>query len=149
MSLKPPPYLEINNGRQMSQVWRQFEQQWSWYAIATELHKQPNTVQVATLMTIIGPGAIDIYNTFKLEEEEEITINEILKLFREYFTPKRNTTYERYLFNKLVQKEGQSFEEFLTEIINQSNTCDFGVLKESLIKDKIVIGVTSEELREK
>ena len=42
------------------------------------------------------------------------------------------------------QKEGQSFDEFLTQLKKFSSDCEFGELKQSLIKDIVVIGVTDD-----
>ena len=47
------------------------------------------------------------------------------------------------------QKEGQSFDEFMTQLKKLSSDCEFGELKKSLIKDIVVIGVADESLRQR
>ena len=47
------------------------------------------------------------------------------------------------------QKEGQSFDEFMIQLKKLSIDCEFGGLKNSLIKDIVVIGVTDDSLRER
>ena len=46
------------------------------------------------------------------------------------------------------QKEGQSFDEFMTQLKTLSSDCKFEELKNSLIKDIVVIGVIDDSLRE-
>ena len=55
----------------------------------------------------------------------------------------------RYKFLTYKQKEGQSFDEFMTQLKNLSSDCEFGELKNSLIKDIVVIGVIDHSLRER
>ena len=55
----------------------------------------------------------------------------------------------RYKFLTYKEKEGQSFDEFMTQLKKLSSGCEFGELKNSLIKDIVVIGVTDDSLREK
>lgn len=99
-------------------------------------------------MASIGPDAAEIFNTFDLSADDLASIVAIKDRFKTYFTPQANITYERYLFNRIVQQEGETFDEFLTKIRTQSAKCDYGVIHDSLLRDKIVIGIRSENVRE-
>ncbi|CAA9998761.1 unnamed protein product, partial [Nesidiocoris tenuis] len=98
-------------------------------------------------MTVIGQEAIAIYDSFKLTESEKTDLKVIKQRFNNYFTPKINKTYERLVFNRMMQKPHQSFDEFLTEAINQANRCAFGALRDEFICDKIVIGILDDDVR--
>ena len=63
--------------------------------------------------------------------------------------PKKNLVYERYVFNICVQKEGQNVDSYVTELRHKAQTCDYGELKDSLIRDRIVVGINSTQLKEK
>lgn len=60
-----------------------------------------------------------------------------------------NATYERYLFNKHEQESGESFDAYLTNLLSLAKTCNFGQLKENLIRDRIVIGIRDNSIRKK
>lgn len=62
-SLPPPPLLEIHE-QNASEKWKKFELAWRNYALTTELNKKSEPVQVATLLTVIGGDARDVYSTF-------------------------------------------------------------------------------------
>ncbi|KAJ8884063.1 hypothetical protein PR048_015920 [Dryococelus australis] len=101
-------------------------------------------------MTIIAQDAAKIYNIFKLTEKEENDIEIIKEKFYACFSPKAYLTYERYIFNKMVQVEGQSpFDEFPTAIINQGKKCEFQELSDGLLCDKIVVGINSDTVQER
>jgi len=59
----------------------------------------------------------------------------------------RNVVYERLVFNRRNQKEGERIDNYVSELKRLSLTCDFGDLRASLIRDRIVGGVLSDELR--
>lgn len=99
-------------------------------------------------MSSIGTEAVVIFNTFGCTADELANIDRIKQRFQQHFTPKVNTTYERYVFNRMTQEEGEPFEEFLTRIKAQSAKCEFGTLNDSLLCDKVIIGIRSEALRE-
>ena len=52
-TLPPLAILEIHDP-QASEKWKKFKRAWTNYALATELNKKPEAVQVATLLTVIG-----------------------------------------------------------------------------------------------
>lgn len=60
----------------------------------------------------------------------------------EYFSPKRNTTFERHLFRNITPIEGESFNKFLLRLRQQVAKCSFGKTKEEIeeisIKDKLI-----------
>ena len=54
---------------------------------------------------------------------------------------------ERHKFNTRIQKEGESFQAFVADLRILANTCEYGILKDELIRDKIVCGVSSRHVR--
>ena len=62
---------------------------------------------------------------------------------------KKNIAYERLCFNERVQKPGESFESYLTDLKRIAKRCEFEQLADGLIRDKIIIGIRSLETRKK
>jgi len=52
-----------------------------------------------------------------------------------------NVTYERYVFKRRTQESGERFETFLSEVRRLARSCEFGAVEESMIRDRIVIGI--------
>ncbi|XP_049885516.1 uncharacterized protein K02A2.6-like [Pectinophora gossypiella] len=132
-NVRPPKYFMPNNNENVARAWKLWLQQFEWYAIATLLAEKKPEVQVAVFMSCIGPDAAVIYNTFNLSDSEAKVLSTVKEKFTNYYTPKINETYERYMFNILNQKEGQSFDEFVTELRSKVKNCGYGTLEESLL----------------
>ena len=84
--LPPPPPLDIHDP-QVSEKWTRFKQAWTNYAVATELDKKSQQVQVATFLTVIGEDAREVYSTFtdwRIEgDESKIDLNSMNIAVRE------------------------------------------------------------------
>ena len=60
----------------------------------------------------------------------------------EYAIGDTNETYERYVFNSRVQKDGESIDKYVAELRTLAQTCNFcHCLHDALIRDRIVLGV--------
>ena len=71
----------------------------------------------------------------------------VRSLLKELCEGARNVIYKRLVFNQRNQKEGERIDNFVSELKRLSLTCEFGDLKDSLIRDRIVGGVLLDELR--
>lgn len=129
--------------------WKMFKQMWTNYEIANDLQDQPETKRVAILLSFVGEDALKIYNTFQWNNESDSrNLNMILGKFEEYYSPLKNTTYERYIFNCRKQNPGETVDEFVTNLKLLAENCEFGAIKDSLIRDAIITGISDSVLRE-
>jgi len=147
MSFKPPPPLTISDD--VSTDWTLFKNQFLLFLTATEAENKSNQVKIAQLLNVIGSEALSIFYTFKLGQLEDLTFEEVLEAFDKHFTPKKNVVYQRYLFFKRTQAQGEPFNSFLTDLRKLAIHCDFGDQESHLIRDKIVIGINDEGVQEK
>ncbi|KAM7293520.1 uncharacterized protein ISCGN_026650 [Ixodes scapularis] len=100
-------------------------------------------------MTVIGPDAQNVFRTLPLSEDDKKNLDIVKQRFKEHFHPKVNPTYERYRFNQMKQKEGETFNEFLTAARLQAKKCKFGELTDELLRDRIIVGITNDDVRER
>ena len=74
----------------------------------------------------------EIYETFDFENAgDKLTFKPVLKKFEEYCNPRRNTTIQRHKFFPYRQTEGQSFNDFVTELKKLSSENEFDTIKDS------------------
>ena len=64
----------------------------------------------------------------------------ILMKLSEYFMPKQNKIYERYVFNSPSQKADESFDKFLTAVRKLAAICEFDTFEDEMLCDHIVTG---------
>lgn len=144
----PPGQMQFDGN--LREQWRKWKQELNFYLQATEKDKKDNKVKSSIFLTCIGPQGREIYNTFAFENDEDKMNFEILiGKFDEHCLPRKNITLLRHKFFTYKQKEGQSFHEFVIQLKRLSSDCEFGELKDSLIRDTIIIGISDERLRER
>ena len=56
----PPPPLNIHDSN-AAEEWKEFEEAWRNYSVPMKLHQEPETVQIVTLLTVIGAEARKVF----------------------------------------------------------------------------------------
>ena len=59
---------------------------------------------------------------------------------------RKNLIFERARFNSRDQMEGESTEQYLLVLHALARNCEYGQLREELIRDRIVIGILDKAL---
>lgn len=145
--IKPPKCLNLEGN--IAENWRAFSQKFNLFVVATDLVSKQEETKVATFLSVIGDDGLELYNTFTFSSvAESKKLESILKKFDEYCAPKKNETFERFLFNSIQQKEGQSFDSFLTELKKAVKTTNYKD-QDDMIRDKVVIGIHNKNTQEK
>ena len=130
--------------------WKKWIQIWKAYEIVTGLDKQPSTLRVATFITCIGPDALEIHTGLPFQSDDDRqNIDKVLELWQNYCIGKTNVIYERYRFNNRSQESDESIDAYTTALRTLAETCEFGSLKEDLIRDRLVCGIRDNSLRKK
>ncbi|XP_036334769.1 uncharacterized protein K02A2.6-like [Rhagoletis pomonella] len=95
------------------------------------------------------PGAL-----VEVDVEKQIDVFKVLiEKLNDFFSPKRNSTFERHLFRNIVPLEGECFNKFLLRLRHQASKCSFGETKSEIedisLKDKIIDSWASVELKKR
>ena len=146
-TIKPPESLSLTEN--VSENWKRWIQKFKLYLKATDLMKKEDPHKCAIFLHCIGEDGMDVYNSFVFGHEEEDHYDILVKKFEDYTSPKKNTTCERLAFNSRKQAPGEGFDQFVTVLKNKAKTCEFGDLKNSLILDRIIMGILDSRLKEK
>ena len=62
---------------------------------------------------------------------------------------KTNIIYERYKFNNRQQKADDRIDAYATVLRDLASSCNYGILNEEMIRDRIVCGITNSAVRKK
>ena len=133
----------------VAENWRLWRARFENYLVATEIGKKDDKIKCAQLLHYLGEEAFKIYSTFKFEEEEKGKLDFLLQKFEAHFRGKENISYERYKFFSYKQNQGQSTENFVTELKKQAVKCKLENLQDSLIVTMIICGVKNNLVRER
>ena len=148
---KPPEPLNLEDTTRQGNHWRQFKRNWTYYETASKIDKEDGPVWVAHLLNIIGKDGQEMFETFSLSDTDSGDIAKVLKEFEDRCMPVTQVIYERYIFNKFkrTQEPGESLDRYLTDIIKQAGRCQYGQLKDELVRDRLVSGIQNDRIREK
>ena len=144
-----PPKIQLQSGN-LSKEWKQWRQVWDAYEEVTDLRNKTSRLRVATFITCIGKEALEVHNGLLFQSEDERTdINKVLELWQNHCLGKTNIIYERYKFNNRSQEQAESIDTYITSLRALAETCEFGALKEDLLRDRIVCGVRDKGIQTK
>ena len=137
---KPGPLSFEGN---VAENWRRFEQEYDIFIAAAHSSKSKK-VQAYILLNLAGSEAIERERSYSYEGHGESREDpECLKAkFAEICSSQTNITMERHKFNTAVQGE-HSFQEFLADLRIKASMCRFGELKDEMICDRLVCGITN------
>ena len=151
-ALKPPEHMSFDGGN-VAEQWRRWERAFRTYMVAGELTKKTKATKAAILLHCAGPTAQDIYDTFQwAEDADKDDVDQILAKFKNYCEPRKYETYNRFVFQDRVQREGETIDQWVTDLRKKAASCSFPGTQEdieSFIRDRIVFGVCDTRLRER
>ena len=144
-----PLDLQVSTSNQ-ALVWKKWYKQFKLYLIAAQWENENDRRKVALMLSLIGQDAMNIFNSFNVDEET-VKYNDLVKLFDDHFTPKKNLTVERHKFLSRRQQSDESIDDYVTDLknlsltcgLNACKTCDLKTLREDLVKDVLIVGLNS------
>ncbi len=117
------------------------------YRTAAKLTEEDGTVQVSTLIYVMGNEAENIYKSFVFNErEKEDDFETVLKKYDDYFVPQINIIQERAQFHQRTQRTGEKAERFIRALYELSENCDFVANRNENIRDRLVVGIRDKDL---
>ena len=131
--------------------WKRFSSQWTNYVKAAKLTTEPKDCQAAIFLACIGVDAFKIYETMELTTEQKEDPAELVEAFKKHCVGETNEVYERYVFHMRKQDSTESFDSFVTDLRRLVSSCGYaiGLPTESMIRDRIVLGVREDTIRKK
>ncbi|UYV85066.1 hypothetical protein LAZ67_X004444 [Cordylochernes scorpioides] len=137
----PEPFNFSNPGD-----WPKWIRRFERFRQASGLINNPENEQVNMLVYCMGDNADDILLSYKIAGDQLEKYDKVIKCFESHSIPRRNIIYERTRFNQRCQQEGERVNYFITALHSLAEHCNFGVLYDELIRDRIVVGVRDRAL---
>ena len=144
-ALKQPEPLSFTGN--VDQNWKSFIQRFELYLTAINVDRKGDTQKIALLLTCAGAQAIDVYNTLDIDENDKY--EDIKTKLEGFCAPKKNEIYKRFVFRNTKQEEGEQFDSFLTKLKLRSKSCNYGELRDSMIRVQIVYGILNQKTQER
>ena len=92
------------------------------------------------MLSLMGKECFRVYTHLDIAEADRKKVDKILQALERHFEPTRNVIYERYKFNTCEQDQRETVAQFITKLRQLASTCEFGVLENDLVHDRLVLG---------
>ena len=145
LHLSPPEPFNFRNPEEWPKWKRRFEQ----FRIASGLAQEDEKRQVSTLLYCLGEESQAILDSTGVPSEEAMTTYDgIIETFESFFKVRKNVIFERARFNRRNQAPGETSERYIMELYKLAEDCEYGGMKEEMIRDRLVVGIRDTVLSE-
>ena len=104
--------------------------------------------QIQIMLNLAGRDALERSKEFEFESAEvEAKLANWKAKFHELCQPIKNIIVLRHGFFSKHQKEGENFNSFVTSLRSKAKACEFGAMKDEMIRDRIVCGINDSKTR--
>ena len=124
---------------------KRFEQ----FQVASNLSRDPEDRQISTLLYCLGEEAENVLTSTGISEDDRKKYDSVLLQFDKFFKVRRNVMFERAVFNRRNQQQGESVEQYIIELYKLAETCEYGTMTPELIRDRLIVGILDSELSER
>ena len=98
----------------------------------------------------MGGESKDILTSFTFDDSADQNNYDCVKeKFDHHFTAKKNVICERAKFNQRELVLDEPVENFITELYRPAEFCEYGTLRDEMIRDRFVVGLRNDNLSEK
>ncbi|CAH8629063.1 unnamed protein product [Dicrocoelium dendriticum] len=146
-AIQMPAPLNMDE-RSLASNWRLWKSKWMDFCTLSRLDKQPMAYRLAMFRHAAGDDARRVLETLCYDKSEDANnLETVLEKFSEYCEGQTNETFQRYLFFSRNRRPGESVDTYVTELKILARSCSFcKCMADSLIRDRIVLGINDEGL---
>ena len=103
----------------------------------------------STLLYCLGEEAEDVLTSTNISEADRGRYAQVLGKMDEFFKVRKNVIFERARFNRRTQRQGETAEELITSLYSLAADCQYGNLRDEMIRDRLVVGILDTSLSER
>ena len=120
--------------------WPCWKKQFEQVCLVSGLSGDAEEKHVSTLLYCMGEDADDTLTSTNSTADKHKQYQTIITKLDGFFQVWWNVIFEWARFNCCVQKEWESVEQFITSLYNLVETCDYGDLKDKMIRTELLLG---------
>lgn len=129
-------------------------EQWSTYVERFEHFVSANDVPqaklVAVFLSVMGATTYGLLRSLLAPAKPATkTFKDIVDTLNAHFSPKPIIIAERFRFHKRNQEEGESVAQYVAVLKKLSEHCDFGAYLLDALRDRLVCGLSNENVQRK
>lgn len=146
--LRPPQTLCLDAGN-LARTWKAWKEEFILY-LELSMPDATENVSVKLFYYLIGEAGRELCETLMSDgTSARRKLSDLITAFDEHCNPKVNETVERYRFFTRNQGQKEGIDSYVTDLKVLASTCNFGEIKDSLIRDRIVCAGNDAGLKER
>ena len=123
---------------------------WDLYKVASGLDQKEEKIQVVTLLHVLGKECVEIFSNFVWTSEgDRDKIAAVEEKFNSHCAPLTSRHFNRFLFIERKQHEGETVDEFCSDLKTLAKNCDLGDKEDSWITSMFVLGLKDPHSKER
>ena len=100
------------------------------------------------LLYCLAKEAESVLKSTNITEEETKNYETVLEKLDSFFQVRRNVIFNKACFNCRCQFPGESVEQYIIELYNLVEHCNYGDFKSEMIRDRLVVDILDKTLSE-
>ena len=128
--------------------WLKWSRRFERFRQSSGLVKEKEESQINKLIFPLGDQEDDILTSIKLTMTQK-QYHTVKTKLDEHFVVRRNVTFKRAKFSRSRQEDRETVDTFITALHALAEYCNYGTLKDGMIRDRIVVGLQDQKLSEK
>ena len=132
-----PPFNLHGDQNSVSQRRTKWKKQRQYFILASGVND--DALENALLLHMVGQETQDIYDTLNMEEREGTLYKTLLEGLDQHVCIKKNSAFERLIFRTAKQLEKESVEQYITQLQQLAQYCEYGNEIENNIIDQIIL----------
>ena len=129
--------------------WPRWKRRFQQFREASGLSGESVAKQISTFLYCLGEEAEAVLSSTNATTEDRKDYKKVLEKFDSFFQVRKNVIYERARFNRRNQQSGETAEQYIMVLYDLVEHCEYGELKDEMIRDRLVVGIRDTTLSEK
>lgn len=127
--------------------WVEYSERFEMYLLANEITEE--NIKRAVFLSTIGGPAYKLLRSLVGDVVKTTPLADLIKAMKDHLQPVPNAIAERFRFFKRDRKQGESVNEYITELRRLSEHCVFAAELNTYLRDRFVCGLNSENIQQK
>ncbi|KAM3596467.1 uncharacterized protein V6R79_014960 [Siganus canaliculatus] len=126
-----------------SEDWTEYEERLGHFFSANEITEEAKKRSI--LLSACGAKTYKlIRNLATPRKPGDIPYDELVQLVANHHNPKPSVIVQRFKFHSHFRRQGQSVANFVAELRQLSEHCDFGPVLDDMLRDRLVCGINND-----
>ena len=126
--------------------WIEYTERLEQYFAANEI--TDNNKKRAVLLSVCGAKTYKlIRNLVNPRKPTDKSFVELINLVKNHLNPRPSSIVYRFKFNSRFRQPGETIQQYVAELRNLSEHCEFGDQLEKMLRDRLVCGLNDERIQ--